>query len=70
LTPKTEERFEIPIVAPDFIVQSPKPKKDHLEAQARAIEISKMDDKSIPEIVLNLVVYIDELEKRLAKKNI
>jgi hypothetical protein len=63
--PKTTETFDLPVVAPDFIVQSPKPKKDPREAHDRAIYVSKQIDKSLAEIVLNLVVYIEELETRV-----
>ncbi|MBU2051295.1 MAG: hypothetical protein KKH61_20300 [Gammaproteobacteria bacterium] len=72
-TPEPEpvnEVFTKPIVAPDFIVQSPKPKKNHLEAHAEAIAEAGKADKSIALIVLDLVVYIEELEKRLKKANI
>lgn len=62
---KTEEIFSLPVIAPDFIVRSPKPKAKHLEAHLEAIEESKKPNKSIALIVLDLVVYIDELEKRM-----
>ena len=65
--PKTQEVFDVPVVAPDFVVQSPKPKDDHKEAHAEAIKESKKDSKSIASIVLNQMVYIEELEKRILK---
>jgi hypothetical protein len=65
--PKVAEHFELPVIAPDFIVQSPKPKKNHLEAHAEAVTESKKADKSIALIVLDMVVYIEELEKRIKK---
>uniref|UniRef100_A0A6M3K6Q7 Uncharacterized protein n=1 Tax=viral metagenome TaxID=1070528 RepID=A0A6M3K6Q7_9ZZZZ len=68
--PKTTETFTLPVVAPDFIVSSPKPKIDHLEAHAEAIAESLKANKSIALIVLDLVVYINELEIRLKKKGI
>jgi len=67
---KTEQKFDVPIIAPDFIVQSPKPKADPLLAHAEAIAEAAKTDKSIALIVLDLVVYVEELEKRLQKKNI
>lgn len=67
---KTVETFTLPIIAPDFIVQSPKPKTKHLEAHAEALAEAAKADKSIALIVLDLVVYIEELEKRLKKANI
>ena len=63
----TQTIFELPVVAPDFIVQSPKPKKNHMEAHAEAIAESKKDTKSIALMVLDMMVYIEESEKRLAK---
>ena len=63
----TQQVFILPLVAPDFIVQSPKPKKDHLEAHAEAIAESKKSDKSLALMVLDLMVYVEELEKRLQK---
>jgi len=68
--PKTAETFTLPVIAPDFIVQSPKPKANHLEAHAEAVAEAAKADKSIALIVLDLVVYIEELEKRLKKANI
>ncbi len=62
--------FTLPVIAPDFIVQSPKPKTKHLEAHAEAVAEAGKADKSIALIVLDLVVYIEELEKRLKKAKI
>lgn len=67
---KTAETFSLPVIAPDFIVQSPKPKKKHMEAHTEAIAEAGKVDKSIALIVLDLVVYVEELEKRLKKANI
>jgi len=64
--PKTQEVFPLPVVAPDFLVQSPKPKKNHMKAHAEAIAESKKAIKSIGLIVLDLMVYIEELEKRIS----
>lgn len=66
----TEQVFDLPIVAPsvtagDYFVQSPKPKANHLEAHAEAIAESKKQNKSLALMVLDMVVYIEELEKRI-----
>ena len=60
---KTQEVFGLPVVAPDFIVQSPKPKSDSKEAHAEAIKESKKASKSIASITLNSMVYLENLEK-------
>ena len=57
------------IKAPDFVVASPKPKDKPDEALKEAVKIAKRPHgtaKSIPEIVLNLINYIDDLENRVA----
>jgi hypothetical protein len=66
----TEQVFAIPVYAPDFIVQSPKPKTDPLEALMEAIDEAAKVDKSIALIVLDLVKYLDEVEKRLKKAKV
>jgi hypothetical protein len=63
---KTQEVFTIPLVTPDFIVQSPKPKTDPMLALAEA----ERADKSIALIVLDLMVYLEDIEKRLKKAKI
>lgn len=67
---QTEQVFELPIVAPsvtagDYFVQSPKPKADHLQAHAEAVAESKKKNKSLALMVLDMMVYIEELEKRV-----
>lgn len=67
--------FDTPIHAPavyaaDYFVASPKPKAHHAEAHAEAIAEAAKKDKSIALIVLDLVVYVEELEKRLKKAKI
>lgn len=60
--------YQKPIKAPDFIVASPKPKDKPSEALAQALKIAKQahgTPKSVPEIVLNLVNYIEDLEQRI-----
>jgi hypothetical protein len=66
----TEIGFSLPVKAPDFIVASPIPKSDPLEALTEAEKEAKKPhgtDKSIPAIVLNLMVYIEHLELRIQK---
>lgn len=65
-----EIAYTVPVHAPDFVVSSPKPKTDPAQAHAEAIAESLKADKSIALIVLDLVVYITELEQRLKRKNI
>lgn len=64
------QEFLIPIKAPDFIVASPKPKVDPAEALSEALSESKKAHgswKSVPLMVLDLLVYIEELERRVKK---
>lgn len=66
----TSQIFDLPIVTPsvtagDYFVQSPKPKADHLQAHAEAVAESKKANKSLALMVLDMVVYIEELEKRV-----
>ena len=70
-----EQVFILPVYAPtmtarDFIVQSPKPKADPLEALKEAIEEADKADKSVALIVLDLVKYLEEVEKRLKKAKV
>jgi hypothetical protein len=73
--PATEQVFALPIRAPivtaaDFIVQSPKPKVDPLEALTEAIGEAAKADKSVALIVLDLVKYLEDVEKRLKKAKV
>ena len=69
-TVPTELQSALPIRAPDFLVSSPKPKGNHMDAHAEAIAEAGKANKSIALIVLDLVVYVAELEKRLKKAKI
>ena len=62
--------YSVPVVAPDFIVQSPKPKTDPLAALTEAIEEAAKVDKSIALIVLDLVKYLEDVKKRLKKAKV
>lgn len=62
--------FSIPVKAPDFFVASPKPKKNPKEAFAEALGEARKPhgvSKSIALIVVDLMEYIDDLEKRVDK---
>lgn len=62
------QEFDKPVKAPDFIVASPDPKKNPKEALAEAIgeaRKGKGQPKSIALIVLDLIEYVDDLEKRV-----
>jgi len=64
--PKTIE-FDLPLVAPDFIVSSLKISGDKNRALEEAIEESKKQVKSIALIVLSLTKYFEDIESRLSK---
>ena len=68
--PPTKQIFDLPVYAPDFIVQSPKPKTDPLQALTEAIEEAAKADKSVALIVLDLVKYLEDVEKRLKKAKV
>ena len=70
VTPQTKQVFDLPVYAPDFIVQSPKPKADPLAALTEAIAEAAKVDKSIALIVLDLVKYLEDVEKRLKKAKV
>lgn len=60
--------YQKPIKAPDFIVASPKPKDKPSEALVEAVKEARKGQgipKSSMTILLNLVEYIDDLEKRV-----
>ena len=60
--------YQKPIKAPDFIVASPKPKDKPSEALVEAVKEARKGHgipKSSMTILLNLVEYIDDLEKRV-----
>jgi len=60
--------FDKPIKAPDFIVASPKPKTNPKEALIEALGEARKphgESKSIALIVLDLIEYINDLEKRV-----
>ncbi len=67
---KTAEVFALPVSAPEFIVHSPKPKDDPLEALAHAAALMAQTDKPTAEILFNILVYVQDVEKRLKNKNI
>ena len=67
---QTEILFESPVRAPDFFVSSPKPKDDPALALADAIAEGAKSSKSIALIVLSLVKYLEDVEKRLKKAKI
>jgi hypothetical protein len=61
-------QFDKPIKAPDFIVASPKPKDKPTDALARAVAIGRLPHgtpKSIAEMVLNFMVVIEDMDKRI-----
>jgi hypothetical protein len=62
--------YTVPVIATDFLVQSPKPKTDPLEALTEAIAEAGKTDKSIALIVLDLVKYLEDVEKRLKKAKV
>lgn len=67
--PVTEVVFSIPVRAPDFVVASPKPKDNPKDALAEAIAESKKPHgatKSMGLMVLSMMRYIEDLEKRVA----
>lgn len=60
--------YDKPIQAPDFIVASPKPKTNPKEALFKAVGEARKGHgvpKSSMTILLNLIEYIDDLEKRV-----
>ncbi len=65
--PPTEQVFTVPLIAPEFIVASPKPKTDPAEALAHAQALALIAHKPLAEIVLNLMVVIADMDKRLKK---
>jgi hypothetical protein len=64
---QTEVIFSLPVVAPDFLVGSPKPKSDPVEALVEAMVEGGKVRKSIALIALSLVKHADDVEKRLKK---
>lgn len=65
--------YDVPVIAPDFIVQSPRVKDDPLEALDEAVTEAKKahgTSKSIALIVLSLAKYAEDLEKRAKKKGL
>jgi len=67
--------FDLPLIAPsitvsEIIVQSPKPKDKADDALTHLVSLAKSKDKPLAEIILNLVVYVADLEQRVKKKNI
>jgi hypothetical protein len=62
--------FAVPVRAPDFVVSSPKPKDDPLEAIVEAVAEGGKAKKSIALMVLNFAKYLDDVEKRLKKAKV
>lgn len=66
----TEVVFDVPVIAPDFQVGSPKPKDDPVAAMDDAEAESKKPRKSIALIALSLAQYAKHVEVRLKKGKI
>lgn len=67
IIPPTEIVFPLPVRAPDFLVSSPKPKDDPIEAMTEAVLEGGKANKSIALMVLSFAKYLDHVEKRMKK---
>jgi len=65
---QTEVYFSLPVRAPDFLVSSPTPKTDPLEALNEAVAEGGKSKKSIASMALNFAVYLLEAEKKIKVK--
>ena len=73
----TQKTFQIPVVAPDFRVQSPEIPTDRKKAMQDAVKESKKISKSVPFIAManthvleGLLARVEDLEKQLKKMSI